>query len=87
MTATGAPPDDMLDGLDPSIRRRVREAVKALPRKQRDAVWLRWIEGEAYAVVAGHLECTEAAARANVYQGMKRLRERLGDLRQEEVER
>lgn len=84
---TAAPPDEILDGLDPSVRRRIREEVRTLPRKQRDAVWLRWLEGEDYAVVAGRLECTEAAARANVYQGMKRLRERLGDLRQEEVER
>ena len=83
----GARPDEILDGLDPSVRRRVRDEVRALPRKQRDAVWLRWIEGEAYGVVAGRLECTVSAARANVYQGMKRLRERLGDLRHEEAER
>lgn len=61
-------------------RERIRTAVVSLPRKQREAVWLRWIEGEDYGTVAEKLESTEAAARANVYQGLKQLREELADL-------
>jgi DNA-directed RNA polymerase specialized sigma24 family protein len=62
----------------------VREHVARLPRKQREAVWLRWVEGDGYAAIAAKLGSSEAAARANVYQGMRRLREELFDLWKEE---
>lgn len=75
-----APPDERFSRLDESARRRVREHVARLPRKQREAVWLRWVERDDYAVIAEKLGCSEASARANVYQGMKRLRKELFDL-------
>lgn len=77
-------PDHRLDGLGPEGRRRVRERVSRLPPKQRDAVWLRWIEGADYGRVARALECSRESARANVYQGLKKLREELFDLWEEE---
>lgn len=56
-----------------------------LPRKQRDAVWLRWIEGRDYEAVAEQLGGSPAAARANVYQGLKRLRRELAPFWSEET--
>lgn len=79
------PPDEILDVLGPKAMRRVRDEVSRLPRKQRDAVWLRWLDGEPYSDIAARLGTSEASARANVYQGMKRLRERLRDVWNEEV--
>lgn len=52
--------------------------------QQRDAVWLRWMEGAGYARVAEALDCSRESARANVYQGLKKLREELFDLWEEE---
>lgn len=81
------PPDAFLSGLDEATRGRIRERVSALPRKQREAVWLRWAEEADYDTIARILECSSESARANVYQGMKKLREELHDVWTQEVER
>lgn len=73
-------PDESLQELDEAARACVREHVARLPRKQREAVWLRWIEGAGYGEIARALDCSEESARANVYNGMKRLREELSGL-------
>ena len=52
----------------------VAAAVEALPDQQRAALILRKYQGLSYAEVAQALECSEAAARANVYQAVKKLR-------------
>jgi RNA polymerase sigma-70 factor, ECF subfamily len=52
----------------------VAGAVEALPYQQRAALILRKYQGLSYAEVAQTLECSEAAARANVYQAVKKLR-------------
>jgi RNA polymerase sigma-70 factor (ECF subfamily) len=52
----------------------VRRAIVALPPKQQAAVVLRHVQGLDYAEVAQALECSEDSARANVYQGLRRLR-------------
>ena len=52
----------------------VAEAVKALPYQQRAALILRKYQGLGYAEIAAALDCSESAARANVYQGLKKLR-------------
>lgn len=52
----------------------VRRAIDALPPKQQAAVILRHVQGLAYAEVAEALGCSEDSARANVYQGVRRLR-------------
>lgn len=83
---TGAPrPDAVLDGPSEGLRERVRSCVAGLPRKQREAVWLRWIEGRDYEEVAETIESTPEAARANVYQGLKKLRAELSGQSAEEA--
>jgi RNA polymerase sigma-70 factor, ECF subfamily len=77
-------PDERVLRLDGRSRARIRAHVARLPRKQREAVWLRWVEGHDYATIAAKLGGSEASARANVYQGLKRLRRELFDLWEEE---
>ena len=48
--------------------------INRLPDKQRSAVILRYLHELPYADVAEALDCSEDSARANVYQGLKRLR-------------
>lgn len=78
-------PDAFLGGLDGRTRQRVRASVAALPRKQREAVWLRWAEGADYETIGRILECSPQSARANVYQGLKKLREELAAVWTEEA--
>jgi RNA polymerase sigma-70 factor (ECF subfamily) len=59
----------------------VAAAVDRLPYQQRAALLLRKYQGLSYAEVAAALGCTEAAARANVYQAVKKLRTTLKDER------
>jgi RNA polymerase sigma factor (sigma-70 family) len=53
-------------------------AVAALPTKQRAAVALRFLLDAEYPAVAATMGISEAAARRNVYEGLKRLREEHG---------
>lgn len=80
-------PDTVLAGLGDAARTRVRESVARLPRKQREAVWLRWVEGADYATVAEKLGSTLESARANVHHGLKRLRSELADVWNQEDRR
>jgi RNA polymerase sigma factor (sigma-70 family) len=50
--------------------------VRALPPRQRVAVVHRIVLDRPYAELAAAMRCSEEAARANVYQGLKKLRER-----------
>jgi RNA polymerase sigma factor (sigma-70 family) len=50
-------------------------AVRQLPPKQRTAVYCRSVLGMPYAELAPLLECSQDAARRNVHEGLKRLRE------------
>lgn len=54
------------------------EAVGALPTKQRAAVVLRYMLDAEYETVAATMGISEAAARRNVHEGLKRLREEHG---------
>lgn len=77
--ASVPPPGD--DGAwGEAAREEVRRRVAGLPRKQREAVWLRWIDGEDYRDVADRMGTSVPAARANVYQGLRRLRAEMTDL-------
>lgn len=49
-------------------------AVERLPAQQRAALILRHYQSLSYREVAAALQCSEAAARANVYQALHRLR-------------
>jgi RNA polymerase sigma factor (sigma-70 family) len=51
------------------------DAVRALPPKQRTAVYCRSVLGMPYDELAELLDCSEEAARRNVHEGLKRLRE------------
>lgn len=77
-------PDAAFHGLSEEGADLVRTRVAELPSKQRDAVWLRWIEGVDYETIAARLDCSQDAARANVYQGLRKLRRALAGLWNEE---
>jgi RNA polymerase sigma factor (sigma-70 family) len=64
------PPADPLEG-EPGLWRAVRE----LPAKQRAAVVHRYVHDLPYAAVAELIGSTEESARANAYQGVRKLRE------------
>jgi RNA polymerase sigma-70 factor (ECF subfamily) len=55
----------------------VQQTIASLPPKQRIAVILRHVQGLDYATIAAALDCSEDSARANVYQGLRRLRRKL----------
>jgi RNA polymerase sigma-70 factor (ECF subfamily) len=59
----------------------VARAVRALPPRQRAALMLRRFHDLDYAEIATTLGGNEAAARANVYQAVRKLRAALGGLR------
>ena len=64
-------------GFDP--REPLWSAVRTLPAKMRTAVILRHVLDRPYEDVAAAMGGTEDAARANVHQGIKRLRASLAD--------
>jgi RNA polymerase sigma factor (sigma-70 family) len=66
------PASEPIDG-EPRLWARVR----ALPEKQRMAVFLRSVADLDYAEVATALDCSRDAARRNVHEGLRRLREEL----------
>jgi RNA polymerase sigma factor (sigma-70 family) len=68
--AASSAPDD-----DPDLWARVRE----LPAKQRTAVYCRSVLAMPYDELAALLDSSEEAARRNVHEGLKRLREELTD--------
>jgi RNA polymerase sigma factor (sigma-70 family) len=51
-------------------------AINALPHRQRSALLMRKYQELSYAEIAIILDCSEASARANVYQALKKLRTR-----------
>lgn len=52
----------------------VKQAVMALPQRQRAALMMRKYQELEYAEIAEALDCSEDSARANVYQALKKLR-------------
>jgi RNA polymerase sigma-70 factor (ECF subfamily) len=56
---------------------RLRREIAALPPKQQAAVVMRHLQGLDYAEIAEAISCSEDSARANVYQGLRRLRQAL----------
>jgi RNA polymerase sigma-70 factor (ECF subfamily) len=77
-------PDDAGQSPDGQLARdetlaAVRAAIAALPPKQQAAVVLRHVQGLDYAEIAQALDCSQDSARANVYQGLRRLRRELGE--------
>ena len=62
-----------------SLLREVDVFVASLPDKQRLALILRKYHDLSYADIAKNLRCSEAAARANVHEALRKLRDRFGD--------
>ena len=59
----------------PTATTKLWDAVRELPYKQRAAVYCRSVLGMSYDELAELLESSEEAARRNVHEGLKRLRE------------
>ena len=57
-----------------------QRAIARLPRRQRAAFVQRNVLGFSYAQVAASMACSESAARANVYQAVRRLRRALVEM-------
>jgi RNA polymerase sigma-70 factor (ECF subfamily) len=55
----------------------IHTAISMLPPKQKAAVILRHVQGLEYAAIAEALDCSPESARANVYQGLRRVRQAL----------
>lgn len=62
-----------VNGSDPGLW----QAVAELPPKQRSAVMLRFAADLPYRDIGERIDCSEDAARRNVHEGVKRLREEL----------
>ncbi|HSL12253.1 MAG TPA: RNA polymerase sigma factor [Actinomycetota bacterium] len=71
-------PDTAVDDEPQPVDDALWKAVRALPAKQRVAVVHRHVLDRSYDDIAALMGCSLDAARANVYQGMKRLRELVG---------
>jgi DNA-directed RNA polymerase specialized sigma24 family protein len=73
-----AEPPEVADGGEPPLPvngQPVWARVRELPEKQRMAVFLRSAADLSYAEVAAALDCSQDAARRNVHEGLKKLRE------------
>jgi len=66
-------PDHAAEEPDPTLPE-IWERVRQLPEKQRTAVALRYLLDAAYPEMATVMGTSEAAARRNVHEGLKRLR-------------
>ncbi len=73
------PPEQPMPGepVVPMNGQPVWARVRELPEKQRMAVFLRSVADLSYADVARALDCSQDAARRNVHEGLKRLREEM----------
>ena len=76
LPASGMPVADRVESK--ALLAAVTRAVEELPDQQRLALIMRKYQELSYTEIAAALECTEAAARANVYQAMKKLQMKFG---------
>ncbi len=58
----------------------VRNAIDALPEKQRAAVLMHKYQGLDYSQIAGALSCTESAVKSLLFRAYETLRSRLAHL-------
>jgi RNA polymerase sigma-70 factor, ECF subfamily len=88
--------EDMLDGMErqvadrqPTVEqemvhevklREVRQAIEALPAKQRAAVLMHKYEGLDYAQIGGVLSCSESAIKSLLFRAYESLRSRLAHM-------
>lgn len=57
----------------------VLQAVEALPQKQRAALMMRKYQGLSYTEIAEALNCSQTAARSNVYHALKKLQTKFSE--------
>jgi RNA polymerase sigma-70 factor (ECF subfamily) len=55
------------------------QAIEKLPHKQQSALLMRNCQGLSYEEIGTALDCSPGAARANVYQALKKLRDQLSE--------
>jgi len=65
---------DRLDSSTHVLAQEVAAFVRSLPARQRQSVVLRKFQGMDYDEIAAVLGCSAEAARANVYQGLRKVR-------------
>ena len=63
----------------PGFDREIWSLVKGLPTKQREAIGLRFLGELTHGEIAGAMGTSEEAARRNVFEGLRRLRQDHGD--------
>lgn len=68
------PAPDRLDSSTHVLAQEVAAFVRSLPARQRQSVLLRKFQGMDYDEIAAVLGCSAEAARANVYQGLRKVR-------------
>jgi RNA polymerase sigma-70 factor, ECF subfamily len=59
----------------------IRQAIQALPDKQRAAVLMHKYQGLGYTQIAGALRCSESAVKSLLFRAYETLRARLADVR------
>jgi RNA polymerase sigma-70 factor (ECF subfamily) len=72
--AVAAPEDPALLALSRDMEQRVLGMIAALPLKQKAALIQRKLHGLPYDSIASSLQCSPDAARAHVFQALKKLR-------------
>lgn len=70
-----------LDGSDRELTLAITSFVHSLPRRQREALLLRKFQGMNYEEISTVLGCSMEAARANVYQGLRKVRAHFAEVR------
>ena len=68
------------DGVDPAVRLELVAALRALSRRQREVVALRYLADLPEAAVAAALGCSAGAVKQHAHRGLAALRARLGHL-------
>ena len=63
------------------VARRVDEAVRSLPEKQRAVFTLKFYEGLSHKEIGEILGCSEGTSKANYFHAVRKLRRLLEDLR------
>ena len=77
LTSREVSPDVQIEQF--SRLKQVQTAVKALPHKQRAALMMRKYQEMSYKEISLVLNCSAESARANVYQGLRKLRKQLAE--------
>jgi RNA polymerase sigma-70 factor (ECF subfamily) len=74
-----APSDQVVEDDDVAVRLALAAALKRLPRRQREAVALRYLAGLSEAEVAATLRVSAGSVKTHLHRGVHTLRARLGN--------